>query len=61
MNILLWYLPYVMFSGACGVVLSESELPRASAGALGIDEAHECLGETQNDHARDAADGHLLR
>jgi hypothetical protein len=25
MNILLWYLPYAMFSGACDVVLSESE------------------------------------
>jgi hypothetical protein len=25
MNILLWYLPYAMFSGACDVVLSQSE------------------------------------
>ena len=25
MNILLWYLPYALFSGACDVVLSESE------------------------------------
>jgi hypothetical protein len=25
MNILLWYLPYAMFSGACDVVLAESE------------------------------------
>ena len=24
MNILLWYLPYAMFSGACDVVLAES-------------------------------------
>jgi len=24
MNILLWYLPYAMFSGACDVVLLES-------------------------------------
>jgi|HubBroStandDraft_1064217.scaffolds.fasta_scaffold40135_5 hypothetical protein len=45
MNFLLWYLPYAMFSGACDVVLSEGEtLPRA--GALGVDEGHECRGET---------------
>jgi hypothetical protein len=25
MNILLWYLPYAMFSGACDVVLSEGD------------------------------------
>ena len=25
MNILLWYLPYAMFSGACDVALSNSE------------------------------------
>jgi hypothetical protein len=25
MNILLWYLPYAMFSGACDVALSQSE------------------------------------
>ena len=25
MNILLWYLPYALFSGACDVMLSESE------------------------------------
>jgi hypothetical protein len=25
MNILLWYLPYAMFSGACDIVLSKSE------------------------------------
>jgi hypothetical protein len=45
MNFLLWYLPYAMFSGACDVVLSESETLRR-AGALGVDEARECLGET---------------
>jgi hypothetical protein len=27
MNILLWYLPYAMFSGACDVVLPASEMP----------------------------------
>jgi hypothetical protein len=25
MNILLWYLPYAMFSGACDLALSKSE------------------------------------
>jgi hypothetical protein len=30
MNILLWYLPYAMFSGACDVVLSESERSRSN-------------------------------
>jgi hypothetical protein len=25
MNILLWYLPYAMFSGACDIALSQSE------------------------------------
>jgi hypothetical protein len=25
MNILFWYLPYAMFSGACDVALSQSE------------------------------------
>jgi hypothetical protein len=27
MNILLWYLPYAMFSGACDLALSEGETP----------------------------------
>jgi hypothetical protein len=31
MNILLWYLPYAMFSGACDVVLSQSETTRADS------------------------------
>jgi hypothetical protein len=30
MNILLWYLPYAMFSGACEVVLAESGTRMAS-------------------------------
>jgi hypothetical protein len=30
MNILLWYLPYAMFFGACDVVLSESERSRSN-------------------------------
>jgi len=27
MNILLWYLPYAMFSGACDLVLSDGNAP----------------------------------
>jgi hypothetical protein len=30
MNILLWYFPYAMFSGACDVVLAESGTRMAS-------------------------------
>ena len=30
MNILLWYLPYAMFSGACDVVLAERETETGS-------------------------------
>jgi hypothetical protein len=30
MNILLWYLPYAMFSGACDVVLADSGTLMAS-------------------------------
>jgi hypothetical protein len=30
MNILLWYLPYAMFSGVCDVVLAEREMETGS-------------------------------
>jgi hypothetical protein len=32
MNILLWYLPYAMFSGACDLALSKSETQADGAG-----------------------------
>ena len=43
MPILLWYLPYTMFSGACDLVLSEFETQTAGERSV---EFGEPLGET---------------
>jgi hypothetical protein len=51
MSILLWYLPYAMFSGACNVVLAESGTRmsserRADSAERGRDTDEIALGRT---------------
>jgi hypothetical protein len=51
MPILLWYLPYTMFSGACDLVLSEFEMAPAGEAPVEFGEPPREAASRQGDRA----------
>jgi hypothetical protein len=57
MPILLWYLPYTMFSGACDLVLSEFELEPTGEAPAEFGEPPREMAQRRSDHAAAASWG----